>query len=109
MEGGHRLMGDAGAVGDTTKQQPYESAAFTSAAMGIVSFMLPLLGIVTGLVGIFLGRQALRTCAPHGVKRGRRIAIAGITLSILAMAFWIFDIVIAILLMSRGGFWPQDR
>ena len=45
--------------------------------LGIVSFFISILGVVTAILGLVFGAMSLKECQPHGPKRGRGMAIAG--------------------------------
>lgn len=65
---------------------PTSGLAIASLIIGITSFFVSCLGIVSGIVGFFLGLSALRECQPRGPKRGRGLAIAGMICSAIAFA-----------------------
>jgi hypothetical protein len=65
---------------------PTSGLAIASLVLGIASFFVSCLGIVTGIVGFFLGLSALRETQPQGPKRGRGLAIAGMICSAIAFA-----------------------
>ena len=77
---------------------PTHGPAVASMVLGIVSLVLFLFGIVTGIIGLVLGASSLKHCQPRGPKRGRGMAIAGITLSLIALGLWLI-----ILLASNGS------
>jgi len=70
-------------------QAPTHGPAVASMVLGIVSLVIWYLGIVTGIVGLILGATSLKHCQPNGPKKGRGMAVAGITCSIIALSLWL--------------------
>jgi hypothetical protein len=79
---------------------PTHGGAVASMVLGIVSLVIWYVGIVTGIIGLALGATALKQVQPNGPKRGRGMAIAGITCSIIALALWLFVLIVAISVAS---------
>lgn len=73
-------------------QAPNHGPAIASMVLGIVSFVISILGIVTAIIGLTLGIMSLKECQPNGPKRGRGMAIAGISCSCVALALWLLAI-----------------
>jgi hypothetical protein len=63
--------------------------AIASLACAIVLGIVPFLG---GILGVVFGIIGLRQCARQG-ERGRGLAIAGIVIGGIAIAFWILAII----------------
>jgi hypothetical protein len=61
--------------------------------LGIISLVLWYLGIVTGIIGLILGASSLKHCQPNGPKKGRGMAVAGITCSIIALSLWLIVLI----------------
>lgn len=59
-----------------------------SLVLGIVSLVVPVYGILPGLVGFVLGLVALPGCFPRGPKGGRGMAIGGIVCSAIGLFVW---------------------
>ena len=75
---------------------PNDGLAIASMVLGIVSLITWVFGIVTAIVGLVLGAVAVKRCLPRGPKRGRGMAIAGITCSIVTLSLWSLIIVIGV-------------
>lgn len=73
---------------------PNHGPAIASMVLGICSLVIWYAGIVTGIIGLVLGAVSLKHCQPRGPKRGRGMAIAGITCSIIALALWLIVIIV---------------
>lgn len=67
--------------------------AIASMVLGIVSLVLWYVGIVTGIVGLCLGVVALKKVQPNGPQKGRGMAIAGISCSIVALSLWLIVLI----------------
>jgi len=76
-------------------QAPTHGPAVASMVLGIVSLVIWYLGIVTGVIGLVLGASSLKHCQPNGPKKGRGMAIAGITCSIIALSIWLIVLIAA--------------
>lgn len=74
--------------GDASRSSraPTSGLAIASLVVGIASFFLSCIALVTGIVGFILGLSALRECQPRGPKNGRGLAIAGMVCSATAFA-----------------------
>ena len=70
-------------------QAPNHGPAIASMVLGIVSFFISILGVVTAILGLVFGAMSLKECQPHGPKRGRGMAIAGIACSCVALGLWL--------------------
>ncbi len=88
--------------------QPYGNAAapnhgpaIASMVLGICSFFISILGIVTAIIGLTLGIMSLKECQPNGPKRGRGMAIAGICCSSAAICLWL--LLLALLGIAFGN------
>ena len=75
--------------------------AIASMVLGIVSLVVWYFGILTGVLGLVFGAMSLKHCTPRGQKRGRGMAIAGISCSIVALAIWAMFIVFAVAASSN--------
>lgn len=82
-------------VQPTTPQKAEGSSkygmAIASMILGICSFFLCWLGIAPAIVGLILGIIGIKS------PKGKGMAIAGITLSAITLAFWITVFMIAII------------
>ena len=76
-------------------QAPTHGPAVASMVLGIISLVLWYLGIITGIIGLALGASSLKHCQPNGPKKGRGMAIAGITCSIIALSLWLIVLIAA--------------
>ncbi len=70
-------------------QAPNHGPAIASMVLGIVSFFISIFGVVTAIIGLTLGIMSLKECQPNGPKRGRGMAIAGISCSAVALCLWL--------------------
>ena len=78
----------------------YNGLAIASMVLGIVSLVIFYFGIVTGIVSICLAVPALKKCEPEGPDKGRKMAIAGLVCSIVALSIWALVILIAVIASS---------
>jgi hypothetical protein len=69
--------------------------------LGIVSLVVWDFGIVTGVLGLVFGIVSLKHCESRGQRRGRGMAIAGISCSIVALVIWAMVIVFAVTASSN--------
>ena len=82
---------------------PNHGPAIASMVLGICSLVVWYAGIVTGIIGLALGLSSLKHVQPRGPKRGRGMAIAGITCSIIALVLWILVIILVAVVASHSG------
>ncbi|HET7578045.1 MAG TPA: DUF4190 domain-containing protein [Bacillales bacterium] len=77
-----------------TDQQPYPSRppqtngkAIASLVLGILSVLIPYLGVILGIIAIVFGNQAKRITDQNG-EAGRGLAVAGFVCGIVGLCFW---------------------
>ena len=74
----------ASPVADTTKHSGKSTAALVLAILGaLVAFVIPIVGLILGILGIVFGRQA-KADTGRGMS-GRGVAQAGFVLGIVAV------------------------
>lgn len=96
---------------DYTKndQSPYQpqttnGKAIASMVVGIVSLVIPYIGIITGIIGIVLSRKASFEIRAYG-QGGQGFAITGLVTSIVAVSLYgliLFFVIIVGALVSSG-------
>ncbi|KYG96502.1 DUF4190 domain-containing protein [Paenibacillus sp. SEL1] len=84
---------------------PTNSKAVASMVLGILSVVIPYLGLIIGIVGIILSSLSLKEINRHG-EQGRGMAIAGLVCSIIGTLIYtliiIFIVIVFIVAASSG-------
>ena len=84
---------------------PTPSTAIASLVLGIVSLVTCYVGIVFAIPGIICGHMALKAIKESGNRlQGRGLAIAGLIMSYLWMAFWSLMVVLMGIAAAFGSF-----
>lgn len=81
-------------------QRPTSGKAIASLVLGILSLIIPYVGLIVGIIGIVYAKNAFNEIAQFNYN-GRGMAVAGLTTSIVGCA--LYGIIIFILIIL-GGF-----
>ncbi|WP_226002940.1 DUF4190 domain-containing protein [Paenibacillus sp. BJ-4] len=84
---------------------PTNSKAVASMVLGILSVVIPYLGLIIGIVGIILSSLSLKEINRYG-EQGRGMAIAGLVCSIIGTLIYaliiLFLVVVFVIAASSG-------
>lgn len=80
-----------------TPEQKTNSDSVISIILGVVSFIIPVLGFFTAIAGIIFSIKSLRTIKVTN-EPGRGLSITGLVCSILAILFYIISVVVLIII-----------
>lgn len=73
-------------------QQPGLVVGLCSIAAGLIGFGVPVLGMIASCAGIWLGVWGFRQSRPTHYTPGIVCGLAGISVSILSIVFWVYAI-----------------
>lgn len=87
-----------------TKQQgPASGKAITALVLGILSLLVPYVGLILGIVGIVFSKKALYEIETQNLS-GKGMAVAGLTTSIIGVSLYSFVLFIILIFGISLGF-----
>ena len=78
------------------------SKSIISLIFGILSILIPLVGLILGILGIVTSRNATREIAVTN-ENGKGLAVAGLTCSIIGIGLQVIMIVSYIVCLRKSG------
>lgn len=92
-------------------QQPYQAKSqgptsgksIAALVLGILSLLVPYVGLILGIVGIVFAKKALNEIKKQNLG-GKGMAVAGLTTSIIGVSFYAFILFIILILGMSVGF-----
>lgn len=88
---------------ETNRQGPASGKAIAALVLGILSLVVPYVGLILGIVGIVFAKKALYEIATQNLG-GKGMAVAGLTTSIIGVSLYSFILFIILILGMSLGF-----